>query len=36
MQIESNAEVINVLGGLKKKSLRRCQILRSKESLYRV
>ena len=36
MQIGSKAERINVLGGLRKKYLTRCQILRSKDSLYTV
>ena len=35
-QIESKAEGIIVLGGLRKKYLTRCQILRSKYFLYTV
>ena len=36
MQIDSKAEEVIVLGGLRKKYLTRCQILRSKDYLYTV
>ena len=36
MQIASKAEEIIVLGGVRKKDLTRCQILRSKDYLYAV
>ena len=36
MQIDSKAEGIIVLGGLRKKYLTHCQILRSKDYLYAV
>ena len=36
MQIGSKAEKIIVLGGVRKKYLTRCQILRSKDYLYAV
>ena len=36
MQLNSKAERIFVLGGLRRKYLTRCQILRSKDRLYAV